>query len=188
MKPRHAVKSLIPVALIAAIAVITLAGCGTRHLDDTKVAQFIDKADDAARKRFAPAVCALRGKTFTAHQTFHADGNRGEPAELTIDRKLFCSEAGKFSRLEQYVLERKSLEIKLAGDLKSADVNAVYTEKLPYYESPPSTLSDYLEVQVLETIDHSRVGIEDGDIVFLSTDTDITQTLVPKNDMPLPYD
>lgn len=51
----------------------------------------------------------------------------------------------------------------LAGDLKSADVNAVYTEKLPYYEVPPTTASDYRDVQVLETVDHSRVGIEDGD-------------------------
>ncbi len=166
----------------------SLTACGTRHLDDARVTAFIDKADNAARKRFAPGICALRGKTFTAHQTFHAEGNRGEPAELTIDRKLFCSEAGKFSHLEQYVLERKSIEIKLADDLKSADVNAVYTEKLPYYEAPPTTASDYRDVQVLETIDHSRVGIEGGDIVFLSTDADITQTLVPKSDMPLPYD
>jgi hypothetical protein len=167
MHTRHGGKSLIPTlmatVLVAAIAASTLTACGTRRLDDAKVTAFIDKADNAARKRFAPEICALRGKTFTAHQTFHAEGNRGEPAELTIDRKLFCSEAGKFSHLEQYVLERKSLEIKLAGDLKSADVNAVYTEKLPYYEVPPSTASDYRDVQVLETVDHSRVGIEDGD-------------------------
>ncbi len=192
MQPRHIGKSLIPTliatVLVAATAAATLTACGTRRLDDAKVTAFIDKADNAARKRFAPEICALRGKTFTSHQIFHAEGNRGEPAELTIDRKLFCSEAGKFSRLEQYVLERKSIEIKLADDLKSADVHAVYTEKLPYYETPPSTASDYLDVQVLETVDHSRVGIEDGDIVFLSTDADITQTLVPKSDMPLPYD
>jgi predicted small lipoprotein YifL len=111
-------KSLIQAAMVAALTLLALTACGTRYLDDAKVAQFIDKADDAARKRFAPAICS---------------------------------------------------------------------EKLPFYEAPPSTASDYLDVQVLETLDHSRVGIEDGDIVFLSTDADITQTLVPKNDMPLPY-
>ena len=57
-----------------------------------------------------------------------------EPSELEIDRKLFCREAGSFSQLRQYRLERKSMRIDLATDRKTATVTAEYVETMPFYE------------------------------------------------------
>jgi hypothetical protein len=40
---------------------LLLGGC-SNQLDRVQVKEFIDRADDAARKRYAPEICALRGK------------------------------------------------------------------------------------------------------------------------------
>jgi hypothetical protein len=173
--------------LLALCAVLT--GC-TRSLDGADVREFIDKADDAARKRFAPEICALRGKDFKLHLKFHGHDERVEPTELEIDRKLFCKQAGNFSRLRQYRLERKSMEIDVALDHKSARVTAQYVETMPYYDPDrmPSTPDDFYEFQVVETRDESVVGIEGGDVVFLSTNSESSQSLIAKSQVSLPYD
>ena len=167
----------------------SLAGC-TRSLDGGDVRQFIDKADNAARKRFAPEICALRGKDFKLHLKFQGHDDRVEPTELEIDRKLFCKQAGSFSQLRQYRLERKSMEIDLATDHKTARVTADYVETMPYYEpdTMPKTPDDFYQFQVLETHDVSVIGIEGGDVVFLSTDSDSMQSLISKSEVSLPYD
>lgn len=177
-----------PLLLTLLVLCAPLTGCG--KLDRNEVRAFIDKADDAARKRFAPEICELRGKTFSVHQKFQAANARLEPAEMDLDRKSFCVEAGKFARLRQYRLERKSLEIDLAADRKTARVTATYTETLPYYEpdTMPATPDDFRQWQVLDTRDESVVGFESGDLVFLKTDADIHQTLVNKGEIKLPYD
>jgi hypothetical protein len=165
-----------------------LAGCG--KLDEHRVREFVDQADDTARKRFAPEICALRGKNFTLHQKFQGEDPRMGPVELALDRKMYCVEAGKFSRLRQFRLERKSLEVDLAADRKTARVIAEYVATLPYYEPDvmPATPDDFREFQVLESRDDSIVGVEGGDIVFLSTDVDVHQSLVPKNSLRIPYE
>jgi len=164
-----------------------LAGCG--KLDERKVREFIDHADDTARQRFAPEICGLRGENFTLHQKFQDANLRLPSTELDLSRKMFCVEAGKFGRLRQYQLERKSLEVDLAPDRKTARVTAEYVETLPYYppDTMPATPDDFYEFQVLESRDESVVGIESGDIVFLHTDVDIHQTLVPKSSVQIPY-
>ena len=103
---------------------------------------------------------------------------------------MFCVEAGKFSRLRQYKLERRSLNVDLAADRKTARVSAVYTETLPYYDPDrrPATPDDFYEWQVLDVRDESVIGIEGGDIVFLSTDSEARQKLVRKDEIQLPYD
>ena len=167
---------------------LLLSGC-SNQLDRVQVKEFIDRADDAARKRFAPEICALRGKTFELHVTFH--GHDAEaPSELDMTRKLFCREAGSFARLRQYQLERKSINIELATDRRTALVTAEYIETMPYYEPDriPVTPDDFREFQVVETLDESRVGIEDGELVFLSTDSETHQSLVSKNSVDIPYD
>ena len=60
---------------------------------------------------------------------------------------------------------------------------------MPYYEPDvmPVTPDDFREFQILETRDESVVGIEGGDIVFLSTDADIHQSLVPKGSLQIPF-
>jgi hypothetical protein len=169
-------------------ACCALGGC-SREVNRQQVAEFIDKADDAARKRFAPEICELRGKNFTIRQTFHGHDGQ-EPSEMEITRKLYCQQAGSFARLRQYRLERKSIDIDIATDRKSATVTAEYVETLPYYESyrQPSTPDDFDRFQVVETRDVSVVGIEDGDLVFLSTDNEGFQSLIPKNSVDIPYD
>jgi hypothetical protein len=164
-----------------------LAGCG--KLDERAVREFVDQADDTARKRFAPEICALRGERFRLRQKFQSADPRMEPAELELDRKMYCVEAGKFARLRQFQLERKSLEIDLAPDRRTARVTAEYVATLPYYEPDvmPATPDDFREFQILESRDESVVGIEGGDVVFLSTDADIHQTLVPKGSLRIPY-
>jgi hypothetical protein len=69
-------------------------------------------------------------------------------------------------------------------------VSAVYTETLPYYEPDvrPVTPDDFREWQILEVRDESIIGFEDGDVVFLSTDSEATQKLIPKIDLQLPFD
>jgi hypothetical protein len=167
----------------------SLAACGGK-LSERDVREFVDQADNAARKRFAPAICELRGKGFVLHMNFQGDNARLPPSELEINRTTFCVEAGKFSRLRQYVLERKSLDVDLAADRKTARVTAEYVEKLPYYEPdrPPASPFDFRDYQILETRDESVVGIEGGDVVFLRTDADVRQTLVDKHSITVPVD
>jgi hypothetical protein len=164
-----------------------LAGCG--KLDERDVREFVDQADDAARKRFAPEICALRGESFRLHQKFQSAESRLPPAELELDRKMYCVEAGKFARIRQFKLERRSLEIDLAPDRRTARVTAEYVATLPYYEPDviPATPDDFREFQILESRDESVVGVEGGDIVFLSTDVDVRQSLVPKGSLQIPY-
>lgn len=166
-----------------------LAGC-KRSLHTRDVIEFVDSADDAARKRFAPEICGLRGKEFTLRVNFQGHEQRYPPARIDMNRKLFCSEAGKFSRLRQYKLERKSMNIDLAEDRKTAIVKAEYVETMPFYEPDimPSTPDDFRDWQVIQTRDESVVGIEDGDLVFLSTNSDAVQSLVPKSQIHLPWD
>jgi hypothetical protein len=176
--------------LVLCLLVLCAALAGCAKLDERKAREFIDHADDVARQRFAPEICGLRGKSFTLHQKFQDANARLDPTQLDLDRKMFCVEAGKFARLRQYRLERKSLEVDLAPDRKTARVSAEYVETLPYYppDTMPVTPDDFQEFQVLETRDESLVGIESGDIVFLHTDADIHQSLVPKSSVQIPYD
>ncbi|HEU5135229.1 MAG TPA: hypothetical protein VFU13_08815 [Steroidobacteraceae bacterium] len=175
--------------LITLLALLPLTAC-QRSLDEREVLEFIDKADDAARKRFAPEICELRGKDFELHLTFQGHERQLDPSELTIDRKLFCKEAGKFSRLRQYRLERNSIDVDVAADRKTARVVSEYVETMPYYDPDmiPSTPDDFRHFQVVETTDESVVGIESGDIVFLRTDSNASQSLVSKSSVSLPYD
>lgn len=170
------------------LAVAATTGCG--KLDAVEARTFIDAADDAARKRFAPEICELRGEKFKLRLKLQTEDLRMPPSELELDRKMFCLEAGKFARLRQYKLERHSLNVDLAADRRTARVSAVYTETLPYYEPDimPATPDDFREWQVLEVRDESVIGVESGDIVFLSTDSDVRQKLVPKGEIRLPYD
>ena len=152
--------------------------------------EFIDRADEAARKRYAPAICELRGENFTLDLTFQSIDDT-PPSEMSIDRKLFCREAGKFARLRQYRLERRSLEIEVAADSKTANVTAEYIETLPHYEEDriPVTPDDFRDFVVVESHDESVVGIEGGNLVFLSAAVEATQTeLIPKSRLDLPYD
>jgi hypothetical protein len=185
MFSRHLTTLVLAVACTTAIA--TLAGCGKRTLDRADVEEFVNLADDAARKRFAPEICKLRAQDFKL--TVKLTPAYGKPSEIEMGRKLFCVEAGKFARLEQYVLERKSMTVELASDRKSARVIAEYVEKMPYYE--PGALvrfaDDYIDVQVLTTRDDSTVGLEDGAVRFLKTTSEATQKLYPRGDLPLPY-
>ena len=168
---------------------LPLAGCH-RRLDTKNVRAFIDKADDAARKRFAPEICELRGKDFSLHLTFQGHEHRYGPTEVEMDRALFCKQAGTFSRLRQYKLERKSIDVEVAPDRKTARVTSNYVETLPYYEPDrmPSTPDDFDQFQVVETEDESVVGIEGGDLVFLSTTSTSSQELIRKSSISIPYD
>ena len=175
-------------ACLLAAAATSLTGC-KRSLDEEDVRAFVDKADDAARKRYAPEICELRGENFSLELTFQALEDV-PPSAIEIDRKLFCREAGKFSRLRQYRLERRSLEIDVAEDGKTANVVAEYTETLPYYgdDVMPATPDDFTDFVVVESHDESVVGIEGGDLVFTSAKVSATQTeLIPKAELKLPY-
>jgi len=175
--------------LLALMLPLALAGC-KRSLDEQDVREFIDLADNAARKRYAPEICELRGENFTLDLEFQSIDDV-PPSEMTIDRKLFCREAGRFARLRQYRLERRSLEIDVAADAKTAKVTAEYIETLPYYEEDriPVTPDDFRDFVVVESHDESVVGIEGGSLVFLSADVEATQTeLIPKSKLDLPYD
>jgi hypothetical protein len=161
--------------------------CGVRSLDTESVRAFVDLADNAARKRFAPEICALRARDFRMHQTFYASG-MPQPAKLTLDKALYCKSAGDFSKLQQYELERKSIKIEIAADRKTARVEARYIEKKPFYgDYQPAFADDYTDVEVLDSTDWSNIGIEDGDIVFRETRAEIRQTLVPRTELHLPY-
>ena len=173
-------------ALLAACAV--LAGC-SREITRQQVAEFIDQADAAASKRFAPEICELRGKDFTLDVIFHGHEGRA-PSHLEMTRKLYCQQAGQFSRLRQYRLERKSLDVHMALDRRTATVTTVYVETLPYYEPDiqPKTPDDFSRWQIVESRDESVVGLEDGDLRFLSTRTEAHQSLTGKDHIQLPYD
>jgi hypothetical protein len=172
--------------LLATCAVLT--GC-SREITRNQVAEFIDQADAAARKRFAPEICELRAKDFTLELTFHGYEHRA-PSQMQIARKLYCQQAGQFSQLRQYKLERKSLDIRMALDRRTATVTAEYVETLPYYEpdTVPRTPDDFSHFQIVESRDESVVGLEDGDLRFLSTRAEAHQSLIGKDHVQLPYD
>src|SRR5689334_14537509 len=111
----------LPCLLVLALA---LPGC-KRSLDEDDVRAFVDQADEAARKRFAPDICALRGEKFTEDLTYQTLDDV-PPGKMTIDRKLYCREAGSFAKLRQYRLERRSIVIDVAEDAKTAKVVAEY--------------------------------------------------------------
>jgi hypothetical protein len=177
---------LFAATLLAICAAV--AGC-SREVTRQQVAEFVDRADDAARKRFAPEICELRARDFKLHRTFHGYQGR-EPTEMDITRRLFCQQAGEFARLRQYRLERRSIDIDIATDRRTATVTAEYVETLPYYEPDMhhATPDDFTHFQVLETRDESVVGLEDGDFRFLSTRAESHQSLVSKSTLSLPYD
>jgi hypothetical protein len=165
-------------------------GCGARKLDTAEVQKFVDAADASARRRYAPEICEARANSFQLNQKFLVDGRGGEPHEVHIGKTLFCKQAAGMAKLYQYVMERGPLTITLGADRRTATVEADYVEKMPFYEDGAILASPdiYEDVQVVESHDKSVVGIEDGKIRFLSTDADIYVRLVPKHDMPLPYD
>ena len=116
------------ITLIAALLLALcapLSGC-KRSLDEQDVREFIDLADNAARKRYAPEICELRGENFTLHMTFQSHEERDEPTELELNRKLYCKKLSSFSRVRQYLLERNSIDIDVAADGKTAKVTADY--------------------------------------------------------------
>lgn len=176
--------------LLATALTVPLAGCGRRSLDEAAVLEFIDTADAAARKRFAPDICELRAESFELTQRINYVDDAFPPAESLLGKKLFCREAGKFATLRQYSLVRDSIEIEVAGDGQTATVTATYTEKMPFYEEgipPGAGLDMFTDMQVGESESVSEIGIEDGELRFLSTEVDTTVELVPKSEEPLPY-
>jgi hypothetical protein len=165
-----------------------LAGCGSPTLQSGQVRAFMDTADAAERKRYAPDVCALQGQDFHEHLIFHG-AETSTATEMTLDRKMYCAQEGRFSRIRQYQLVRRSLDIKLADDLRSAGVDAQYSEEMPYYEYPGPSPDFYQRLQIIDTHAHYLVGSEHGRLVFLSAELEATQRLVPRNSVPaLPYD
>jgi hypothetical protein len=178
----------ITAAMLLALC-LPLSAC-KREVTRQEVSEFIDKADDAARKRFAPEICALRGKDFRLTMKFQGHEPRMEPTRMEIGRKLYCSNAGAFSRLRQYRLERKEMNIDISTDRRTARVTADYVETSPYYEPDrqPVTPDDFTHFQVVESRDESVVGIEDGDLVFLKTEADAHQSLIIKDSVKIPYD
>jgi hypothetical protein len=178
----------IAAAILLALC-LPLTAC-KKELTRQEVAEFIDKADNAARKRFAPEICELRGKDFKMKMKFQGYEPRMQPTEMEIGRKLYCANAGSFSRLRQYKLERKSMDIDISTDRRTARVTADYVETSPYYEPDmqPATPDDFRQFQVVESRDESIVGVEDGDLVFLRTESDAHQSLVSKGSVAIPYD
>jgi hypothetical protein len=170
------------------VACALLGGCA-REVTRQQVAEFIDMADAAARKRFAPEICELRARDFRIQTTFQGYEGR-ESTGMEMTRKLYCQQAGQFSRLRQYRLERKTMTIDVATDRKTATVVAEYVETMPYYEPNTSsaTPDDFRDFQVVESTDESVVGLEDGDLKFLSTRSDSRQSLIPKGSVQIPYD
>lgn len=176
-------------AAMLLVLCVPLTAC-KQELTRQQVAEFIDKADNAARKRFAPEICKLRGKDFKLKMKFQGHESRMQPTDMEIGRKLYCASAGSFSRIRQYKLERTSMDIDISTDRRTARVTADYLETSPYYEigMQPATPDDFTHFQVVESRDESVVGFEDGDLVFLSTEADAHQSLVLKTSVAIPYD
>ena len=179
---------LFAAAMLLALC-LPLAAC-KKEVTRQQVAEFIDKADNAARKRFAPEICELRGKDFKMKMKFQGHEASMPPTEMEIGRKLYCANAGTHSRLRQYRLERKSMDIDISTDRRTARVTADYVETSPYYDPDirPATPDDFRFFQVVESRDESVVGLEDGDLRFLSTEADAHQSLIGKGTVDLPYD
>jgi hypothetical protein len=184
--PRGMKSTLLAASLLALAAPLT--GC-KRSLDTHDVRLFVDQADEAARKRFAPEICELRGKDFVLKLQYQAIDS-DEPTESEIGRTLYCREAGKFSRLRQYRLERTALSVTVTPDRKTATAVAHYVQTLPYYEANymPATPDDFQDFVVIESRDESVIGIEGGALKFLEAEVHARETeLVPKRDLKIPY-
>jgi hypothetical protein len=179
---------ILTAAMLLALC-LPLAAC-KKEITRQEVAAFVDKADNAARKRFAPEICELRARNFTMKLRFQGHETRMAPTEMEIGRKLYGANAGSFPRLRQYRLERKSMDIDISTDRRTARVTADYVETSPYYEPDmqPATPDDFTQFQVVEIRDESIVGVEDGDLKFFSTESDAHQSLILKSLVSIPYD
>jgi hypothetical protein len=179
--------------LLLLVAAALLGGCGRSRLDEAAVAGFVDASDSAMRARRAPEICELHAEDFVLTRRYlivEPDRGMAEPEEATLGKRLFCRSLASFSRIRQYSRERAELEIDIAADGQTADVYARYVDTMPFYEEGalPNMLDAFTEMQIMEIEANSVVGLEDGEIRWLSSEQDIEATLVPKAEAPLPYD
>lgn len=179
------------VVLLAAAAL--LGGCGRSRLDEAAVTGFVDASDEAMRARRAPDICELHAEDFVLTRRYlivEPDWGMTEPEEAKLGKRLFCRSLASFARIRQYSRERTELEIDIAADGRTAEVHARYVDTMPFYEEgvPATMLDAFTDMQVMEIEANSVVGLEDGEIRWLSSEHDIEATLVPKAEAPLPYD
>src|SRR6185503_13850034 len=89
LAPRHLPRicgmRFMAAAMLLALC-LPLSAC-KKELTRREVAEFIDQADNAARKRFAPEICELRGKDFRMTMKFQSHEPRMEPTRMEIGRK-----------------------------------------------------------------------------------------------------
>ena len=82
--------------LIFGFAVGGLTGCGTSELTPENVLAFVDEADEAARERFGPDICELRGRNFVSRTVIYA-ARKTYPETVTTDRKAYCMAVASLS-------------------------------------------------------------------------------------------
>ena len=105
---------------------------------------------------------------------------------------FFASRPATSRDCGQYRLERKWIDIDVAADRKTARVNADYVESHAVLRTRHDardarqlfTSSGSVETRTNESV----VGLESGDLVFLSTNSQSSQSLIAKSAVSLPYD
>lgn len=164
------------VILVAALLWYFMMGKKSAELTEASVREFIDKADEAARKRWPDEICALRSKDFVLiSHVEDKDGGFIRPSKK-INKREFCKAIRTLPMLHNYRLTRESLAIQLSLDGQSAEVKAHYSERTPDYEGAlPVEIGkapdNYDIVQEVESDDVSVVVLEDGKLRIKSTES-----------------
>jgi hypothetical protein len=190
---------------------VTLALSGCSHkLDEQRVREFVDAADQAFLKGNAPQICRIRAADFRLESTGFelakgkivdslADaeeidaqsslaGSQLAGKTEVMDVKQFCLMAIESKAFfKRATLQRSDLHIELDPAGQRATVRAHYTVKEPVYENGESALhdNDSVEHQVAtrqtESDDESVIIIDpDGDLAFQSTRSISKSFLVAK--------
>jgi hypothetical protein len=183
-------------ALVLVAAQLLMACAG--KLDEKRVREFVDSADQAFLKGNATRVCAMRAENFRLEATSFelAKGKtvrslaEAESVEAdspsapaspgkaeVLDLQKFCFMALESKNFyKRATLERGDLNIQVDPSGRRATVRAHYTVKEPVYEYGESTLhdNDRVEHQVAtrqtESDDESVIVMgPDGDPLFEST-------------------
>lgn len=163
--------------LILMLVLIPLYGCGEK-LTSEKVTHFANALDKAEQERDAKSLCSGLSEQFFEDQ--HVIRN-GHPFPLhRATKNEFCRNASTLHAfVEEYSIERRSQEVALSEDRKSAIVRSNFIQKVPQVDSPTRIDRARIERQ-------SVIANENGKLVVKSSKATYSIDEVDRTDDPIP--
>ena len=163
--------------LILMLVLIPLYGCSDK-LTSEKVTHFANALDKAEQERNAESLCSGRSEQFFEDQ--HVIRN-GQPFPLhRATKDEFCRNASTLHAfVAEYSIERRSQEVALSEDRKSAIVRSIFIQKVPQVVSP--TRIDRAKIER-----ESLIANENGKLVVMSSKATYSIDEIDRTDDSIP--